>query len=248
MPTESPTVPSTTVDDAHAQQVILFAAATMAELRDSDTESHLIRVQHYVRTLAQSLQSHPTFAAVLTPAYIDTLCACVPVYDLGTMSVPDRILLKPGRLTSEELSIMRTHTTHGHAALVRAEASLGRSTPLLTVAKQLTLSHHEKWDGTGYPQGLADTQIPLAARIMAVADVYDALISHKVYKDGIAHAQAVQVIVGERGKHFDPDLVDAFAKVADEFAAIAARFADTDADMQQKIEYLANAIAETAEL
>jgi putative two-component system response regulator len=231
-----------------ASQVVLFAMATLAELRESDTESHILRVQHYVRLLAQKLSSHAELRTVLTPAFIDSLYVSVPLYDIGTIGVPDRILLKPGRLSADELAIMRTHTTLGHDAIVRAEKTLGCTSTLLNMAKELTLSHQEKWNGKGYPQGLAGTTIPLSARIVAVADVYDALISSKVYKEGMSHEAAVQVIFTERGGHFDPDVVDAFMEVQDEFHAIAKRFADSDADMQQKIEYLANAIAEIAEM
>ena len=232
----------------HAHQVILFAMATLAELRESDTESHILRVQHYVRALCNQLQGNTAYAEVLTPAYIDVLSQSVPLYDMGTIGVPDRILLKPGRLTPDEITIMRTHTTQGHDAIVRAEKTLGRSSPLLQTAKEITLSHQEKWAGSGYPQGLKGTQIPLSARIVALADVYDALISSKVYKAGISHEKAVAVILAESAAHFDPDVVDAFMAVHSEFETIAQRFVDTDADMQQKIEYMANAIAEVTEL
>ena len=242
--------PSTggTDEALHAHRVVLFAFATLAELRESDTESHMLRVQAYVRLLCEKLQTRPALAATLTPEYIDTLVATVPMYDMGTVAVPDRILLKPGRLSPEEVAIMRTHTTLGYEAIVRAEKTLGRASPLLTLAKELTLSHQEKWNGKGYPQALAGASIPLSARIVAVADVFDALISNKVYKDGISHDAAVKVIVSERGEHFDPEVVDAFMEVHPQFEAAAKRFADTDADMQQKIEYLANAIAEIAVL
>lgn len=237
-----------TAEALHAQSVVLFAFATLAELRESDTESHILRVQAYVRLLCEKLQAKPALAPTLTAEYIDTLCATVPMYDMGTVGIPDRILLKPGRLSPEEVAIMRTHTTLGHDAIVRAEKTLGSASPLLTLAKELTLSHQEKWNGKGYPQGLAGARIPLSARIVALADVFDALISNKVYKDGIGHDAAVKVIVSERGEHFDPDVVDAFMEVHAQFEATAKRIADTDADMQQKIEYLANAIAEVAVL
>jgi putative two-component system response regulator len=136
----------------------------------------------------------------------------------------------------------------GYEALVHAEKTLGRPSPLLALAKELTLSHHERWNGKGYPQALVGTAIPLSARIVALADVYDAMIANKIYKDGMPHEAAVKVIVGERGAHFDPDVVDAFVVVSAEFAVIAQRHADTDEDMQQKIEYMANAIAEHTEL
>lgn len=232
----------------HAQQVAFFAMATLAELRESDTESHLVRVKGYVRLLAGQLAAQSVYSSQLTPAYIEALVSSVPFYDMGTVGIPDRILLKPGRLSPDELAIMRTHPRLGYAALVQAEKTLGRSSPLLVVAKELTLAHHERWNGKGYPQGLVGDAIPLSARIVALADVYDALIGNKVYKDGIPHDAAVQVIFGERAAHFDPDVVDAFMAVAPEFAAIAQRHADTDEDMQQKIEYMANAIAEHAEL
>ena len=248
MSSEPSRTSDTQVEALHAQQVILFAVATLAELRESNTESHVRRVQQYVRALAISLQGRPAYAEVLTPAYIDTLCQTTPMYDMGTMGVPDRILLKPGRLTPDEITIMRTHTTLGHDAIVRAEKTLGRTTPSLQMAKEITLSHQEKWDGSGYPQGLVGLRIPLSARIVALADVYDALISSKVYKEGMPHDKAVAVIVSERGLHFDPEVVDAFVSIQTEFQAIAQRFADTEADMQQKIEYMANAIAEVTEL
>lgn len=247
--TESNPAPLVDVHEAlHAAQVVVFALATLAELRDSDTESHLIRVQQYVRALCGELQKNPAYAETLTPAYVETLAGSVPMYDMGTVGIPDRILLKPGRLTPDEIAIMRTHTTLGHDALVRAEKTLGRASPLLTVAKELALCHQEKWDGTGYPKGLWAEQIPLSARIVALADVFDALISNKVYKDGVSHDRAVQIITEGRGAHFDPAVVDAFLEVHEVFRSIAVRHADTNADMQQKIEYMANAIAEVAVL
>ncbi|MBK7315116.1 HD-GYP domain-containing protein [Candidatus Aalborgicola defluviihabitans] len=231
---------------SHAQQVLVLALATLAEQREADSESHILRVQNYVLTLAQTLAKQEQFAELLTPAYIDTLFLSVPLYDMGSIAIPDRILLKPGRLDADEIAIMRTHTTIGHAAIERAERTLGRPSPRLAIAKDLVLCHQEKWDGSGYPRALAGGDIPVAARIMAIADVYDALISSKVYKDGVPHDKAVQIIFSERGAHFDPDMVDAFIEIQDEFDGIAKRFADTDADMQHKIEYMANAIAEIA--
>lgn len=251
MQTESPTThaaPSNSDDILNAQQVIVFAMTTLAELRESDSESHILRVQSYVLALAQALSKHANFADILTPQYIDTLHRSAPLYDMGSICVPDRILLKPGRLNPDEINIMRTHTTLGHAAIERAEKTLGCTSPMLTMTKELVLSHQEKWDGSGYPRALAGTAIPVSARIMALADVYDALISSKVYKDGVSHEKAVQIILSERGTHFDPDIVDAFMDIQDTFADIAKRHADTDADMQHKIEYMANAIAEIAVL
>ncbi|OYQ42342.1 metal-dependent phosphohydrolase [Rhodoferax sp. TH121] len=234
------------VDALRATQVAVFALATLAEMRDSDTESHMLRMQRYVRALCAQLQTLPSHAEVLTPTYVEMLVTSVPIYDMGTVGIPDRILLKPGRLTPDEVAIMRTHTTLGHDALARAEKTLGHVSPLLTIAKEITLCHQEKWDGSGYPKGLWGAQIPLSARIVALADVYDALISNKVYKDGVSHDKAVEIIGQGRGSQFDPDMVDAFLAIHEEFRTIAQRHADTDADMQQKIEYMANAIAEVA--
>jgi putative two-component system response regulator len=247
-PAASPIVDTESAEIQHAQQVLVFAMATLAEQREADSESHILRVQHYVLALAKALSKRPAFEAVLTPAYIETLYRSAPLYDMGSVGVPDRILLKPGRLTADEISIMRTHTTLGHAAIERAEKTLGRAAPLLAMVKDVVLCHQEKWDGSGYPRALAGVDIPLSARIIALADVYDALITSKVYKSGVPHDKAVQIIFSERGAHFDPDLVDAFVEIQDSFAEIAKRYADTDADMQHKIEYMANAIAEIATL
>ena len=247
-PAASPAAESKVTELEHAQQVLVFAMATLAEQREADSESHILRVQNYVMALAMALSKQPAFEVLLTPAYIETLRRSAPLYDMGSVCVPDRILLKPGRLTADEIVIMRTHTTLGHAAIERAERTLGRASPLLVMIKELVLCHQEKWDGTGYPRSIAGTDIPVSARIIALADVYDALITSKVYKDGVPHDKAVQIIFSERGTHFDPDMVDAFVEIQDTFAEIAARYADTEADMQHKIEYMANAIAEIATL
>lgn len=231
-----------------ALTVAAFAMASLAETRDSDTVNHILRIQHYIKTLAQRLQGQPSFAAVLTDHYIQLLYQLAPLYDMGTMGIPDRILLKLTSLTPMEHAIMKTHTTLARDVIAQAERTLGRQSELLTTLKELVFSHHEKWDGSGYPQGLAGTQIPVSARLLALADVYDALISDRVYKAGIPHDKAVGIIFQGRGSHFDPDMVDAFMEMQDEFQAIAQRFADTELDMQRKIEYMANAIAEVAEL
>ena len=247
-PEASPVVDTEIAEIQHAQQVLVFAMATLAEQREADSESHILRIQNYVLALAETLSKLPAFEALLTTAYIDTLYRSAPLYDMGSVCVPDRILLKPGRLTADEMGIMRTHTTLGHAAIERAEKTLGRAAPRLAMVKDIVLCHQEKWDGSGYPRALAGTDIPVSARIIALADVYDALITSKVYKDGVPHDKAVQIIFSERGTHFDPDMVDAFIEIQDTFAEIAQRYADTEADMQLRIEYMANAIAEMATL
>ena len=160
------------------------------------------------------------------------------------MGIPDRILLKPGQLTADEFEIMKTHTTLGFEAIEHAEQALGTRVEFLRIAKEIALSHQEKWDGSGYPQGLAGDDIPISARLMAVADVYDALISERVYKHALPHDQAVAIIFQGRGAHFDPDMADAFVEIQSEMQAIAERFSDSDGALQKKMEYMANAIAE----
>ena len=233
---------------ASTQAVVLFAMATLAERRDADTEGHLLRMQGYIRVLAQALQRLPALAPILTPDYIAHLLQGVLVYDIGTLAIPERILLKPGRFNSEERLAMQSHTVRGYKALVQAEKTCAATDPWLDMVKQLALSHHEHWSGQGYPQQLAGEAIPLCARIVAVADVYDAMVSNKVYKPGISHAQAVENISAERGAQFDPQVVDAFVDCAAEIEQVARRYADTEDDLQRKMETLAEAIAEHMEM
>ena len=219
------------------QDVTIMAMASLAETRDSDTGNHIRRTQHYVKVLAQHLRKHPRFASVLDDdRYIALLFKSAPLHDIGKVGIPDRILLKPGKLTFEEFEIMKTHTTLGRDAIQSAEEHLGMKVEFLNLAKEIAYGHQEKWDGSGYPQGAAGEAIPVGARLMAVADVYDALISRRVYKEGMPHDKAAAIIVQGRGQHFDPDIVDAFVAVQDQFQAIAQRFADSDADLQRKAE------------
>ncbi len=220
------------------QDVTILAMASLAETRDSDTGNHIRRTQFYVKVLAEKLKDNPRFGAVLTDYYITMLFKSAPLHDIGKVGIPDRILLKPGRFEPHEFEIMKTHTTLGRDAIEHAEQQLGMNVEFLGMAKDIALYHQEKWDGSGYPQGLAGDVIPLAARLMAVADVYDALISRRVYKDGMTHEKAVSIIVESKGTHFDPDMVDAFLELQDDFRAIAKRYADSDADMDKKKEQL----------
>ncbi len=236
-----------TRDIEAALDATILAMSMLAETRDMDTGNHIRRTQHYVKALATHLRGHPRFAAQLDAQAIGLLFKSAPLHDIGKVGIPDRILLKPGRLTPQEFEIMKTHTTIGHDAIAQAEQALGgASHGHLRMAREITLSHHEKWDGSGYPQGLAGDAIPLSARLMAVADVYDALISTRIYKPGVPHDRAVQEIFQGRGAHFDPDMADAFIEIQDEFAAIATQFADDETLLQQKMEYMAHAIAEDA--
>jgi putative two-component system response regulator len=229
-----------------AMAVAFFAMASLIEARDSDSDGHILRVQSYLRVLAQKMSAHAHFKTVVSEDYIKDLIRFAPLYDMGSIGVPDRILLKPGRLTPREHEIMQTHTTLAYEAIVRAEKTLGLNAEKLHLLKEMVHSHQEKWDGSGYPKGLSGEEIPVSARLLAIADVYDALISDKVYKSGVNHEQAICIILEGRAIHFDPDMVDAFVEIQDQIKAIARKHADSEQDMQNKIDYLLNAIAEDA--
>jgi len=216
------------------QDVTIMAMASLAETRDNETGNHIRRTQHYVKALAERLKDHPRFARVLDAATIEMLYKSAPLHDIGKVGIPDQVLLKPGKLTPEEFELMKTHTTLGRDAIAAAERLIGVENSFLRLAREIAYGHQEKWDGTGYPQGLAGETIPVSARLMAVADVYDALISRRVYKPAFPHEKAVAIVLEGRDKHFDPDVVDAFTAIAEDFRAIAARFADSDEDVKAK--------------
>jgi len=220
------------------QDVTILAMASLAETRDNDTGNHIRRTQYYVLALARQLRQHPRFSRYLSEANITMLFKSAPLHDIGKVGIPDSILLKPGPFEPHEFEIMKRHTTLGFDAIEHAEKALGITVDFLHTAKEIALSHQEKWDGSGYPQGLAGDAIPISARLMALADVYDALISRRVYKAGMPHEQAVAIILAGRAKHFDPDVVDAFVAVQDEFKAISARFVDRDVDLHTKAQAL----------
>lgn len=227
------------------QDVTIHAMASLAETRDNETGNHIRRTQHYIKILAEKLRHHPRFAYFLDDdKTLDMLFKSAPLHDIGKVGIPDRILLKPGRFEPEEFDIMKTHTTIGRDAIEHAEKQLGIEMPFLTLAKEIAYGHQEKWDGSGYPLGLAGDDIPISARLMAVADVYDALISRRVYKDGMSHEKAVEIILQGKAQHFDPDMVDAFMELQEEFKRIAASYADNDEVMADKANYMGIAIAE----
>lgn len=209
---------------ALTQDVTIVAFSSLAEARDNETGQHIQRTQNYVRELALAVRGTEPFAAELDDEAIGLLFKSAPLHDIGKVAIPDSILLKPGRLTPEEFEIMKSHAEHGRCAIQAAERSLGIENSFLRYALEIAYSHHEKWDGSGYPLGLAGEAIPLAARLMAVADVYDALISRRVYKPPMDHEEAVGIIADGRGTHFDPVLVDAFLSIQGRFAEIARRF------------------------
>lgn len=208
------------------QEVTILALASLAETRDKDTGNHLRRTQLYVKILAERLKNNPSFEAYLADSTIALLYKSAPLHDIGKVGIPDRILLKPGRLEPEDFEIMKTHTTIGCEAIEHAEQSLGASLDFLSIAKGITLCHQEKWDGSGYPEGLSGDKIPVYARLMAVADVYDALISRRVYREALPHEKVVQIIIDGKGTHFDPDIVDAFIQIQDQFREIASQYVD----------------------
>jgi putative two-component system response regulator len=212
------------------QDVTIVAMASLAETRDNETGNHIRRTQQYVRALAQHLKSHPRFRALLDDQTIELLYKSAPLHDIGKVGIPDRILLKPGKLTAEEFEIMKMHTILGRNAIAAAEKVSDAPSSFLRFAREIAHYHQEKWDGSGYPEGLAGDEIPVSARLMAVADVYDALISRRVYKPALTHAEAVVILRHGRAKHFDPDMLDAFLEIAEEFAEIAERYADADGE------------------
>ena len=210
------------------QDVTILAMASLAETRDLMTGNHIRRTQFYMSALATSLHDHPRFTHYLDQSTIAMLFKSAPLHDIGKVGIPDCILLKPGRLTSEEFEVMKTHAVLGRNAIEHAESWLGTTLEFLTMAKEIAHYHHERWDGDGYPDSLSGDDIPISARLMAVADVYDALISRRVYKGSQPHWMAVEAIVKDKGRRFDPDVVDAFVGIQDEFRAIARQYADMD--------------------
>ncbi len=217
------------------QDVTILAMASLAETRDNETGNHIRRTQHYVRLLANRLKTHPRFGYFLSDKTIELLFKSAPLHDIGKVGIPDHILLKPGRFTPEEFEIMKTHTTLGRDAILAAEKHLGMEVSFLDLAKEIAYYHQEKWDGSGYPTGASGDQIPISARLMAVADVYDALISRRPYKEGMPHDQAVEIMRQGRGSHFDPDVLDAFIALREDFRTVALTYADSDADLKMAV-------------
>jgi len=207
------------------QDVTIASLATLAEYRDPETGGHINRTKNYVKILAKHLRTHDKYRDYLSESMIDLMHKSTPLHDIGKVGVPDSILLKPGKLTDDEFNEMKKHTIYGRDALKRAEQTLGENS-FLQVAREIAESHHEKWNGSGYPHGLAKEGIHICGCIMAIADVYDALVSKRCYKDPIPHERVVEIIKEGRGQHFDPDIVDAFLEIAEDFREISIQFAD----------------------
>jgi putative two-component system response regulator len=213
------------------QDITIESMANVAEYRDSETGGHIKRTRMYVRLLAQHIKHHDKYKHFLSEVNIDMLYKSTPLHDIGKVGIPDNILLKPAPLTEEEFEVMKTHTTIGRDVIENSIRRLGKKS-FLTIAAEIAQSHQEKWDGSGYPQGLKGEAIPISGRLMALADVYDALISKRVYKPPFSHAMSVDIIKNGKGTHFDPDLVEAFLEIHEQFRDIALKFADFQEELE----------------
>lgn len=213
------------------QEATIEAMACLAEYRDTETGGHIKRTKNYMKILSEELRKNPNFKDILDNETVELLFKSAPLHDIGKIAIRDNILLKNGKLTDEEFNEMKKHTILGHDSLVMASKKFGDNS-LLKYAIELARSHQEKWDGTGYPDGLIGKQIPLSSRIMAVADVYDALISKRSYKQAFSHEKAVEIIFEGRGHHFDPEIVNAFMIIQEEFRNIAYKYADYEEERE----------------
>jgi response regulator RpfG family c-di-GMP phosphodiesterase len=209
----------------NTRDAAILAIASLAETRDNETGAHILRTQEYVYALGLYLQDNPRFSDELSPENLNLIYKSAPLHDIGKVGIPDAILLKPGKLTVEEFEVMKSHPSIGRRALEKAEEQVGEL-PFLAYAKEISESHHEKWDGNGYPAGLKGDAIPISARLMALADVYDALITKRVYKPAFSHEKSRDIILEGKGKHFDPDIVDAFVAIEHRFLEIAKQHRD----------------------
>lgn len=207
------------------QMETIFSLAKLAQSRDDDTGKHLERVQKYCQVIAAELSKQPEYSATVTKEYIKNIVCASALHDIGKVSIPDSILLKPGKLTDEEFAEMKKHTIYGAQTLEEVYKKFGSNT-FIKMGIDIAKYHHERWDGKGYPEGLSGERIPLCARIMAIADVYDALSSRRTYKEAFLHKKCIEIIKEGRGTQFDPAVVDAFLKVEDEFALIKQLYSD----------------------
>jgi putative two-component system response regulator len=205
------------------KDAVVYSMGALAEARDEETGSHILRTREYVKVLGKTLAKHARYSKVLTNRTIDLIARAAQLHDIGKVGVPDCILQKRGKLTTEERKEMDQHVIYGRDAINNAERHVG-ATLFTTAAKEIAYSHHEKWDGHGYPLGLAGAKIPLSARMMALADVYDALVSRRYYKPPMSHMEARALILEARGTHFDPELVDAFEECSEAFRDISERY------------------------
>lgn len=226
-------------ENARIRDLSVQALACLAEVRDKETGLHIVRTQSYVEILGRKLETHPRFAPALADGRLQEIIRAAPLHDIGKIGIPDAILLKPGNLTDEEFEVMKTHSAIGgeaiHNAIEQAVMSAGdeharEAFDFLNVASEIAYYHHEKWDGSGYPDGLKSDDIPVSARLMALADVFDALSCSRVYKEPYSMEETFRIILEGRGTHFDPDVVDAFTACREEFIAVAKELADKESE------------------
>ena len=213
------------------QEVTIECMASLAECRDPETGGHIKRTQNYIYALAEKMSANPKYGAYLDDKAIKLIYQSAPLHDIGKVAIRDSIFLKPGKLTDEEFDAMKKHTTYGRDTIQAAATKLGRNS-FLRYAEEIAYTHQEKWDGSGYPRGLQGVDIPISGRLMAVADVYDALISQRVYKKPFTHTEAVNIILDGKGNHFDPEMVDAFMSIEEEFRQIALKSADFEEEKE----------------
>ena len=214
------------------RDAVIFGLAKLADSRDPDTGDHLERISTYSTMLSSALRRHPKFCNAVTPAFIKLIGISSALHDIGKVGLEDGILLKPGPLATAERARMQTHVVIGGKCLREIEQRLGSSN-FLQMAREIALAHHERWDGTGYPKGLSGAATPLAARIVAIADVYDALSTKRVYKPALPHEECVAIIRSQMGKHFDPDLVDVWLTIESKFRDIAVQYASASPDIEE---------------
>ena len=212
-------------DTQKAKGAAILSLAKLAEFRDKETGAHLERIREYVKIIAEELAKNPKYQGIITAKYINDLYHSAILHDIGKVGIPDAILLKAGELTPEEFEIVKDHTTIGGNALEGIDARI-KDHSFLRLGKEIAYHHHEKWDGTGYPASLKGDEIPAAARHIALADVYDALTSKRTYKDPLSHERAKAYIVGEKGRQFDPDVVEAFLARAADFDIVRQKMQD----------------------
>ncbi len=217
-----------TIEVEMTRDVTMFALAKLAEYRDPETGGHLERIREYSKALAIRLQKFGPYQKQIGQNFAMDIYKASPLHDIGKVGIPDRILLKPGKLDADEFEIMKQHSAMGGMTLYKAEERLLTVNSFLAMAKEISFCHHEKWDGSGYPGGIKGEEIPLAARIMALADVYDALISKRVYKDPMSHEESHDIIMKSKGAHFDPAVVDAYEAIQYEFVKIKDSFKDEE--------------------
>jgi len=215
------------LERTNAQRLMVQTLLSLTETRDAETGRHSRRTQEYVRLLAEQLSTNPEFHDYLTPERIALVSSLAPLHDIGKVGVPDHILNKPGALTPDELAEMRKHPEYGYEVILKAEGRVGvRDDAILAMAKDIVYTHHEHWDGNGYPRKLRGTEIPIEGRVMAVVDVYDAITTRTLYRSPMSYDEAVKFIVERSATHFDPAVVQAFVNVAPRFKMVSAEYRD----------------------